>query len=293
MRPMDIPIGTPFGLWVVVREVDPSVRSDGARRRRFLCRCECGVERAHLLGNLRAGRSRSCPACSLARGRGRPAVAIESGTAFGLWVVLREVERSAPRRSNGQRVRQFVCRCACGRESTLPLSNLRGGQSTRCRQCAYEARRGGVSCGPEYRVWAGMNSRCHNPNNSGYGHYGARGIVVCPEWRGRGGFARFLAHVGPRPSGSHSIDRIDGTGNYEPGNVRWATIRQQARNRSNNRLTRVGGELLTLQELGDRVGLTRERIRRLLNRGETGATILSGTYRRPSRGRGPSRRKAA
>lgn len=74
--------------------------------------------------------------------------------------------------------------------------------------------------------WRAMCERCYNPKNSGYPYYGARGIIVCDRWRGRGGYANFLADLGLRPEGT-TLDRIDPAGNYEPGNVRWATGRQQ------------------------------------------------------------------
>ncbi len=81
----------------------------------------------------------------------------------------------------------------------------------------------------EYRIWNGIKQRCLNPNNAAYGRYGGRGISVCPEWQKD--FKAFYAHVGSRPDRYHSIDRIDNDGNYEPGNVRWATAGQQAANR--------------------------------------------------------------
>lgn len=74
-----------------------------------------------------------------------------------------------------------------------------------------------------------MKGRCYNPNNGSYRHYGGRGITVFDEWRSD--FKAFLACMGPKPSRRHSIDRIDVDGNHEPGNVRWATPRQQAMNR--------------------------------------------------------------
>jgi hypothetical protein len=74
-----------------------------------------------------------------------------------------------------------------------------------------------------------MIRRCENPNDQAYPRYGGRGITVCPEWRAD--FAAFLRDVGRRPNPELSIDRIDNDRGYEPGNVRWATAKQQANNR--------------------------------------------------------------
>jgi hypothetical protein len=75
-----------------------------------------------------------------------------------------------------------------------------------------------------------MIDRCRNPNNSDWARYGGRGISVCLRLRTK--FQNFLKDMGPRPSIIHSIDRINNDGNYEPGNCRWATPKQQAANKS-------------------------------------------------------------
>lgn len=80
-----------------------------------------------------------------------------------------------------------------------------------------------------WQTWRDMVKRCHNPAHQSYRHYGGRGITVCDEWRES--FRAFLLYMGPKPTSEHSLDRINNDGNYEPGNVRWATRSEQARNR--------------------------------------------------------------
>lgn len=109
---------------------------------------------------------------------------------------------------------------------------------------------------PEYRVWKSINSRCHaaKPNTRAGKQYRARGVTVAAEWRGRAGFQRFFDHIGPKPEG-YTIDRIDGTKGYEPGNVRWATAKEQARNTKGNVWLELDGERMILTDWAARLGM--------------------------------------
>lgn len=120
---------------------------------------------------------------------------------------------------------------------------------------------------PEYWHWKQMNGRCHNPNNSKFPTYGARGIVVHESWRGPGGFDRFLAHIGRKPGHEYTIDRIDGTRGYEPGNVRWATVLQQARNRTSVVHLTIDGTTRPMSEWAEVAGVPYCRLQKRVRAG--------------------------
>lgn len=129
-------------------------------------------------------------------------------------------------------------RRTCGRRCAATLSAHPKGQS------ANKA---------EYGIWASMWTRCTNPNAQSFPLYGGRGITVCERWRT---FANFLDDMGRRPSSMHSIDRYpNADGNYEPGNVRWATQAQQNRNNSRTRLLTHDGKTMCLTDWAGAVGL--------------------------------------
>ena len=129
---------------------------------------------------------------------------------------------------------------------------------------------------PEYAAWQGMRARCHRKTHADYQEYGGRGIVVCERWLGS--FSAFLADVGLRPSPRHSLDRRNNDGNYEPGNVRWATAKEQANNRRSpkpKKLTddavralraRYAAGGVTQQALADEYGVTQGVVSNIVNR---------------------------
>lgn len=166
----------------------------------------------------------------------------DNGFRFGDWTVRGE----APQR--GKHTYVFA-ECKCGIWAEVRLTSLVSGGSESCRACSIRTHgqgsmRAGMS--PAYKSWTGMIQRCHNEKNPSYQDYGGRGITVHADWRGPGGFELFFAHVGPRPAPGLSIDRIDNSRGYEPGNLRWATRSVQMRNRRGSGIeyrTRVGGRL--------------------------------------------------
>lgn len=121
----------------------------------------------------------------------------------------------------------------------------------------------GMRWTPEYQSWLGMKQRCTNPKKREYKHYGGRGIKVCDAWVSS--FTKFYSDVGKRPSRSHSIDRINVNGNYEPSNVRWATQQQQIDNTRVVKMVTINGKTQShaawAREMGLAVGQITARIK--------------------------------
>jgi hypothetical protein len=140
--------------------------------------------------------------------------------------------RLLPPRGAGKH-RTGIWRCICGTEKEMEISRVRNGTIESCGCVGRENSRiastkHGMRNSPEYRSWAAMKMRCLVPSNKDYPRWGGIGITVCAEWANS--FEKFFEYIGPRPTGT-TLDRIDGTRGYEPGNVRWATPKEQARNR--------------------------------------------------------------
>lgn len=201
------------------------------------------------------------------------------GARFGRWTVVGDCAAD-PR--NGTVV---PCRCDCGTERDLRVAKLRFGRTRSCGCLRADAARSGMvthgaSIGgmrtPEYTAWKNMIARCENRGRREWMRYGGRGISVCDRWRSS--FPAFLADVGPRPPGT-TLDRINRDGNYEPGNVRWATWLAQQRNRNNNHRVTANGVTMSLAEWQERTGIPASTIRQRLARGMSPEAALSSTGR--------------
>jgi len=126
-----------------------------------------------------------------------------------------------------------------------------------------------------------MIRRCHNPKNCRYDRYGAVGVKVCQRWRES--FDAFLEDMGPRPPGT-SLDRFPNPkGDYEPGNCRWATAKQQNRNQSRNRLLEFRGQAKPMAEWAEECGISRFTVRDRLQNGWTVEEALTTPVRRNNR----------
>lgn len=116
-------------------------------------------------------------------------------------------------------------------------------------------------------IWRSMIQRCTDKDFKTYRHYGGRGVSICNRWLES--FEAFMDDVGPRPSRKHSLDRIDNSGNYEPGNVRWATRTEQLRNTRRTRLLTFGGETHCLSAWSEKLGIDKRTIHSRLKAGWT------------------------
>lgn len=171
-----------------------------------------------------------------------PSIKELTGQRFGRWIVLsRNGSYTYP---SGSHEPVWLCRCDCGNEKSIKSKTLRDGSSKSCGCLNAEVRRelcikrntthGYAANGKDrtYRIWSGMNTRCHNPRSSSYYKYGARGITVCEQWRHS--FKTFLSDMGHCPP-EYSIERVNPFLGYSPANCKWIPLKDQNSNKTNSR----------------------------------------------------------
>ena len=177
-----------------------------------------------------------------------------AGQRFGRWTVLEEGGRDERGRA------LWRCRCDCGTEREVKGWRLREGTN---RSCGCLRRETSAALGREmathgmsqtriYNTWKNMIQRTTDPKAASYPHYGGRGIKVCERWQSLDGF---LADMGPTYADDLTIERIHVDGDYEPGNCRWVTAAEQARNKRNTRLLEFRGRSLIIADWAEVIGL--------------------------------------
>jgi len=190
-----------------------------------------------------------------------------SGQRFGRLTIV-AFDRTENRRAF------WRCLCDCGNMTIVIGKDLRSGHTVSCgcfdreRRIVHgHARKNGRKklWTRTYKAWMNAKRRCYDSRTKWFHLYGGRGIRVCDRWRDS--FENFLADMGECPQGLE-LDRYpDQSGNYEPGNCRWASKKQQGRNTRMNHLVTVNGETLTLTEWAERLGATYYTLRDRLRRG--------------------------
>jgi len=153
----------------------------------------------------------------------------------------------------------YKCMCDCGKQCCISRTSLRVGNTKSCgclqqdMASSSSTKHGLARKCPEYTSWMQMKARCLNAKHKSWPWYGGRGITIANEWIDD--FKLFFSYVGPKPSPKHSIDRINNNGNYEPGNVRWATSSAQNSNKRSNRIISFNGKSQTLSQWARDLGI--------------------------------------
>jgi hypothetical protein len=180
------------------------------------------------------------------------------GRVFTNYTVINKIE--------GSRQGLYECLCKCGTVRNVAIGDLKRGSVKSCGCWMFDVGKAhGFSGTREHRIWKAIKTRCSNPNQPSYKNYGGRGITVHEKYVND--FMAFYNDIGPMPSNQHSVDRIDGNKGYEPGNIRWATKREQANNTRNNHVVEYQGRKLTLAQWGDIAVVDARNIAARLKRG--------------------------
>lgn len=222
----------------------------------------------------------------MAYSEGMPKFIDLAGRRFGRWTVLKRVADYAPPSKPSGGIPQWLCFCDCGNRGVVTGGALTSGKSSSCgcynlevrsRICVERNTKHGLAKTPTHVTWMLMRQRCLNPNATAFKNYGAKGITVSDRWER---FENFLADMGERPTLAHTLDRIDNSKGYEPGNCRWATMRDQQNNRTNNRRLTWRGETKTLLEWSRLTGIPHRTIGQRLDR--LGWSVDEALSRAPS-----------
>lgn len=250
--------GQRFGRLTVIERV----QNTKTGQTRWLCRCTCGCETTVNGHELRNGDTKSCGCLPHARIKEDL-----TGRKFNRWTVINR------EKNKGGQV-MWKCICDCGNNGIVSGYSLRSGRSKSCgcltRELAKKRnhKKHGFSNTRIYNIWHNIIERCCNKKDHNFKNYGGRGIKVCDEWLNKeNGFMNFYNwSVSHGYRKNLTIDRKNVNGDYNPINCRWATAKQQARNRRNNKLITYKGETKTLTEWCEIYGISGTTVNERLKR---------------------------
>lgn len=192
------------------------------------------------------------------------------GQKFGRLTVISET----PNRGSKVKVVYWLCECECGtiKEVNAGALKAKEGRQTLSCGCLASENAGklnfkhGLWDHPLHGVWWNIICRCERPDDIAYHNYGGKGIFFWPEWRND--FKKFYDDNIEGYKQGLQFDRYpDKNGNYVPGNVRWATGKQNSRNKNTNVLLTIDGEVLCIAEWAERSGNSWIAIKHRLNKG--------------------------
>jgi len=192
-------------------------------------------------------------------------VADMTGLKFGRLTVVKFAESDNHRRAI------WLCSCTCGNNSLVAGANLRVGYTKSCG-CLKEELNTGLTLqngkpSRLYRIWSTMKQRCLNSNHPKHDCYGGRGIKIYAEWMEFKAFHDWAMSNGYQDN--LTIDRINNDGHYGPDNCRWATLKEQARNRRDNRNIVYQGDTKTMTEWSEILGMNYNTLRSRIDVGWT------------------------
>lgn len=156
----------------------------------------------------------------------------------------------------------WLCKCACGELVNVTTDKLNRGQKG-CRKCSVY-RTHGKSGIREYKIWNGMTQRATNPNDPNYEYYSGRGIGVCERWLK---FENFFEDMGYAPSSKHTLERMENDKGYYKENCKWATMKEQSKNKRNNKVIEYNGDRKCLVDWCDVYGLEKKTLSSRLIKG--------------------------
>lgn len=189
-----------------------------------------------------------------------------TGERFGRLIV---VQKTDFRIGKAKKV-VWECACDCGNVCYVPTDKLTSGHTSSCgcyaKEIAGDAhRKHGKQNSRIYNIWCKMKMRCNNPTDSAYKDYGGRGIKLCEEWHDFVPFYKWAMENGYKEN--LTIDRIDNNQGYSPDNCRWATTKEQNRNKRNNRYITAQGQTHILEDWSALTGISKKTIHQRLKRG--------------------------